>query len=435
MKSSLVYWLALLLFVPAGLGAKQKPLVVASASIFADMADNISGGLLDVRSIVPIGGDPHIYEPTPGDAQLAAKAGLILKNGLTFEGWLNEVIENSGTRAIVRTITEGIAPIESDKYKNATDPHAWMDARLGLVYIENIKNALIEFDPDNADVYNFNYELYRRQLEDLDSKISAAIQSIPERHTLFQTCALSRSAVSLLKNSRGEIDLRLPVTGTLDDPQFSVFGLVMKMLFNLIGKAITSPFALLGSALGGGEELSQLDLAAGTAAVGEAEQGKLKTLAQALVDRPALRLDIVGRADPATDLDGLRQAALINAVRAQKLKAMIAKGQAAPSLEEVEVGEAEYAELLKKAYRAADFKKERNMIGMVKDIPVPEMEALLRANAQVGDDDLLALARARAQAVRDWLAGEGGVPGERIFVLEPKVEALGEGGEVQFSLR
>ncbi|MCB0598664.1 MAG: zinc ABC transporter substrate-binding protein [Lewinellaceae bacterium] len=187
MKSSLVYWLALLLFVPAGLGAKQKPLVVASASIFADMADNISGGLLDVRSIVPIGGDPHIYEPTPGDAQLAAKAGLILKNGLTFEGWLNEVIENSGTRAIVRTITEGIAPIESDKYKNATDPHAWMDARLGLVYIENIKNALIEFDPDNADVYNFNYELYRRQLEDLDSKISAAIQSIPERQRVLIT--------------------------------------------------------------------------------------------------------------------------------------------------------------------------------------------------------------------------------------------------------
>lgn len=242
-------------------------------------------------------------------------------------------------------------------------------------------------------------------------------------------------AVSLLKNSRGEIDLNLPVSGTLDDPQFSVFGLVMKMLFNLIGKAITSPFALLGSALGGGEELSQLDLAAGTATLGEAEQGRLKTLAQALVDRPALRLDIVGRADPATDLDGLRQAALTNSVRAQKLKAMIAKGQAAPSLEEVEVGEAEYAELLKKAYRAADFKKERNIVGMVKDIPVPEMEALLRANAQVGEADLLTLARARAQSVREWLAGEGGVPGERVFVLEPKVEALGDGGEVQFSLR
>jgi hypothetical protein len=114
---------------------------------------------------------------------------------------------------------------------------------------------------------------------------------------------------------------------------------------------------------------------------------------------------------------------------------MIGKGEAAPSLEEVEVGESEYAELLKKAYRATDFKKPRNAIGMVKDIPVPEMEALMRANVKVGDDDLLGLARARAQAVREWLAGEGAVPGERIFVLEPKVEAFGEGGAVQFSLR
>lgn len=242
-------------------------------------------------------------------------------------------------------------------------------------------------------------------------------------------------AVSLLKNSRGEIDLRLPVSGTLDDPQFSVFGLVMKMLFNLIGKAITSPFALLGSALGGGEELSQLALGGGSATLGEGQQAKLKMLAQALLDRPALRLDIVGRADPQADLDGLRQVALDDAVRAQKLKAMIAKGQAAPSLEEVEVGESEYAELLKKAYRATDFKKPRNVIGMVKDIPVPEMEALMRANVKVGDDDLHGLARARAQAVRDWLVGEGGVPGERVFVLEPKVEALGDGGQVQFSLR
>lgn len=242
-------------------------------------------------------------------------------------------------------------------------------------------------------------------------------------------------AVSLLKNSRGEIDLHLPVSGTLDDPQFSVFGLVVKMLFNLIGKAITSPFALLGAAFGGGEELSQLELASGSAQLGEPQQAKLKTLAQALVDRPALRLDIVGRADPQTDLDGLRQAALDDAVRAQKLKALIAKGQAAPPLDEVEVDGAEYAELLKKAYRAADFKKARNVIGMVKDVPVAEMEALMRANAQVGDAELRALARARAQAVREWLAGEGGVPGERVFVLEPRVEALGDGGAVSFSLR
>ncbi len=242
-------------------------------------------------------------------------------------------------------------------------------------------------------------------------------------------------AVSLLKNSRGEIDLRLPVSGTLDDPEFSVFGLVVKMLFNLIGKAITSPFALLGSALGGGEELSQLELAPGVARAGEAQQDKLKTLAQALIDRPALKLDITGRADPATDLDGLRQVALDNAVRAQKLKAMIARGQDAPSLEDIEVGADEYPALLEKAYKAADFKKPRNFIGLTKSIPVADMEALMRANVKAGDAELRLLAQQRAQAVREWLVGEGAVPGERVFVLEPKVEAASEGGQVQFSLR
>ncbi|HAF54868.1 MAG TPA: hypothetical protein DCL01_06560 [Thauera sp.] len=242
-------------------------------------------------------------------------------------------------------------------------------------------------------------------------------------------------AVSLLKNSRGEIDLHLPVSGTLDDPEFSIFGLVLKMFFNLIGKAITSPFALLGAALGGGEELSQLELAAGSARPGEAQQEKLKTLAQALIDRPTLKLDIIGRADPSTDLDGLRQAALDNAVRAQKLKAMIARGEEAPSLEDIEVGAEEYPALLEKAYKAADFKKPRNLIGLTKDLPVPEMEALMRANVKVGDAELRALAQQRAQAVREWLAGDGAVPGERIFVLEPKVEPISEGGQVQFSLR
>lgn len=242
-------------------------------------------------------------------------------------------------------------------------------------------------------------------------------------------------AVSLLKNGRGEIDLRLPVSGTLDDPEFSVFGLVVKMLFNLIGKALTSPFALLGAALGGAEDLAALELAPGHARPGEAQQDKLATLAQALIDRPALRLDVTGRADPAVDGDGLRQAGLDRAVRAQKLKALIARGEEAPSIEEIEIGAGEYPELLKKAYREADFKKPRNLIGLAKDLPEAEMEALMRANVAVGDSELHALARQRAQAVRDWLVEEGKVPGERIFILEPRVEPAGEGGQVKFSLR
>ncbi|PHN03160.1 metal ABC transporter solute-binding protein, Zn/Mn family [Flavilitoribacter nigricans] len=178
----------LLLALPFSVDAQEeKKLVVATASIFADMAEVISGGQVNVQMIVPIGGDPHIYEPTPGDAQLVNGADLILRNGLTFEGWLNELIENSGTRASIVTITQGVQPIESIQYKNSTDPHAWMDVANGLIYIENIKNALTELDPEHADIYEFNYGIYRQQLEDLDREIQQEIRRIPEKRRILIT--------------------------------------------------------------------------------------------------------------------------------------------------------------------------------------------------------------------------------------------------------
>lgn len=183
-----VLYSIILLVFPFLLNAQEeKKLVVSTASIFADMAEVIAGGKVDIQMIVPIGGDPHIYEPTPGDAQLVNRADLILRNGLTFEGWLNELIENSGTKAEIVTITEGIQPIESIQYKNSTDPHAWMDVANGLIYIENIKNALVALDPDNADIYEFNYGIYRQQLQDLDQEIQQEIRRIPEKRRILIT--------------------------------------------------------------------------------------------------------------------------------------------------------------------------------------------------------------------------------------------------------
>jgi ABC-type Zn uptake system ZnuABC Zn-binding protein ZnuA len=188
MNSRKIIFTALLLLVfGAGAATPGQPLVVATASIFEDMAKNISGGLVEVRTIVPIGGDPHTYEPTPADAQLVAKADLILKNGLTFEGWIDGLIANAGARAQVVTITQGIQAIESAQYQNASDPHAWMDASLGLIYIENIKNALQTLDPANAEVYEFNYQIYRQQLADLDRYILETIQLIPQQQRVLIT--------------------------------------------------------------------------------------------------------------------------------------------------------------------------------------------------------------------------------------------------------
>ncbi len=159
--------------------AQQKYKVVASASMIADMAQNIAGDRLKVELIVPIGGDPHLHQPTPRDARLVASADLILVNGLTFEGWINELIENSGTKAKIVTVTKGISPIASSTYKDAFDPHAWMDASLGLTYIENIRDALLDLDPGNEETYKKNYEAYKSELTGLDNYISREIQKIP----------------------------------------------------------------------------------------------------------------------------------------------------------------------------------------------------------------------------------------------------------------
>lgn len=243
-------------------------------------------------------------------------------------------------------------------------------------------------------------------------------------------------AVSLLKNGRGEINIDLPVSGTMDDPEFSVFGLVMRALFNLIGKAITAPFSLLGAALGGGEELSQVEFDPGVARPGSAQEEKLGVLAKALLDRPALRLDVTGLADPASDLDGIRRAKLLDQVRAVKLKALIKRGESAPSLQEIEVSDQEYPELLAEVYDDADIEKPRNLIGFAKRLPVAETEALLLESIKVGDEDMKALALQRAQQVRTWLVDNGGVPADRIFLVSPKAEQVSAGGRlVHFSLR
>lgn len=246
-------------------------------------------------------------------------------------------------------------------------------------------------------------------------------------------------AVSLLKNRAGEIDLRLPISGSLDDPQFSIAGLVFKAIVNLVGKALTAPFALLGSMFGGGEELSYLEFAPGRASFSPTAEEKVATLAKALTDRPALRLEITGRADPTSDTEGLKKVRLERAMKAAKLKASSGDDEDAPSLDEVVIGPEEYPKWLERVYRDAEFERPRNMIGLLKDLPPAEMETLILANTLVGEEALRQLAQERAQAVKTALLEKGQVRAERIFLLAPKVEAgEGDGGAARravFSLR
>ena len=245
-------------------------------------------------------------------------------------------------------------------------------------------------------------------------------------------------AVALLKDRNGVIDINLPVGGSLDDPQFSVGGIIVQVIVNLIVKAVTAPFALLGAAFGGGEELAYLEFAPGSAQLDAADETKLKSIAKALTDRPGLKLDVSGRVDPAADREGLKRAAVDNQVKAQKVKET-GKG-ASVSLDEVKVDPGEYPKYLTAAYKDASFPKPRNVIGIARDLPVPEMESLMLANAQATDEDLRQLANRRAQSAKDWLVAKGGVPAERVFLVAPKIgtEGIKDKGKperVDFSLK
>jgi ABC-type Zn uptake system ZnuABC Zn-binding protein ZnuA len=180
--------------------AQNKWVIVSSASIFDDMAKHIGGDKITSLSIVPVGGDPHKYEATPEDAKILSKANLIFINGLTFEGWINEVIENSGTKAKTITITDGLNPIKSQEHKNAVDPHAWMDAENGLVYIKNIKDALIGLDPANASYYEKNYLTYKNELIALHEYIKQKVSLIPHEKRVLIT---SHDAFSYFGNKYG----------------------------------------------------------------------------------------------------------------------------------------------------------------------------------------------------------------------------------------
>lgn len=246
--------------------------------------------------------------------------------------------------------------------------------------------------------------------------------------------------VALLSNSRGEIDINLPVEGSLNDPEFSVGGIIVKVIMNLLVKAATSPFTLLASLFGGGEELSYLAFEPGRASLTPEAVQHLETLSKALRDRPGLKLDIAGHVDPQVELEGLKRAALEHQVKAKKATEMARRGKTSGSVAEVTVTPEEYPRYLERVYKSSDIKKPRNLIGLPKGLPVEEMEALLLANAVAGKDDMERLAQDRGIAVQAWLVEKGGVDQSRVFLLAPKVggespKDVPAGGRVDFSLR
>lgn len=178
---------AFLVITSINLQAQDKKTIVASASMFSDMISNLVTDNFTIKTIVPIGADPHKYRAKPSDARMVQTADLILVNGLTFEGWIKDLIANSGTKGEVLTITEGISPISSLEYENSSDPHAWMNVAHGKVYIRNMYEALLRLAPNEKDELTKNYEKYKAELTQLDQDIQIEINKIPEQQRVLIT--------------------------------------------------------------------------------------------------------------------------------------------------------------------------------------------------------------------------------------------------------
>ena len=254
-------------------------------------------------------------------------------------------------------------------------------------------------------------------------------------------------ALGLLKNSKGEIDVSLPIAGSLDDPQFSIGGVIGKAIANLLTRVITAPFSALASAFGGAEEeLSFVEFKPGTAELTDESVKRLDTIAKALTERPALKLEVAGRVDPKSENDAIERQRLEARLRA--LKRRLAGGgdaggeepaepvgqagqsqagqsqgrqETPPAPARVTISKEEYPVLLKQLYEDTKLPdKPRNALGLAKTLEVAEMEKLLLGAIEVDAEAVRRLALRRAQVVRDWLATRGRIAGDRMFTLAPR---------------
>jgi len=223
--------------------------------------------------------------------------------------------------------------------------------------------------------------------------------------------------LALLKDRKGEIHLDVPVTGRTDDPKFSIWKLVFQVLQNLLVKAVTSPFSLLSSMFGGGEDFSAIQFSHGTSVLPTQEEQKLAALAKALLERPALKMELKGYVDREKDTEEYRRELLNAKLRSEKFLALSKAG----TLKEGEKADAiqllpdEQARYLAAVYKKEKFPKPRNAFGFVKDLPPDEMRKLIIANTVVGDAELQTLARERVVSVVTYLVKKGNIPAERIF--------------------
>jgi hypothetical protein len=312
-------------------------------------------------------------------------------------------------------ITGRVNPLQKDPYVDLKAAVKGMDMSGTTPYSGRYLGYTIQQGKLFLDV---RYRIDKRKLDSQNVIIFDRLTLGDKVESPQATSIPVRFGLALLTDRNGQIHIDVPIDGNLDDPKFHIGKVVWNVIINLLAKAATSPFALLGSMFGGGEELGFVDFDPGASALGAPSLKKVDTLAKALRERPALRLEVTGRTDPGKDREALKELLYARKIKAQKAKEILKSGESVAAVDALRVAPEELTKYLTLAYKAEKFPKPKNVIGFDKDLPPAEMEKLIRSHLQVTDDDLRLLAAQRAETVRDAFVKTGQVDANRVFLVE-----------------
>jgi manganese/iron transport system substrate-binding protein len=198
---------AILLVSASPAVAQAKFKAVNTFTVIADIARNVAGDAADVESITRPGAEIHNYQPTPGDIQRAQGANLVLWNGLNLELWFERFLRNLRDVPSV-VVSDGVEPIgiSDGPYSGKPNPHAWMSPVSAMIYVDNIRDAFMQYDPANAETYRANAEAYKARIQSTIEPIQAQLAAIPEEKRWLVT---SEGAFSYLARDFGLRELYL----------------------------------------------------------------------------------------------------------------------------------------------------------------------------------------------------------------------------------
>jgi manganese transport system substrate-binding protein len=183
---------ALGILVAGGGAAEQRagtPRVLTTFTVIADMVREVGGGRVEVASITKPGAEIHGYEPTPSDLTRAARADLVVENGLGLERWFEQFIDRADARYV--TLSDGIEPIPiagASEYAGKPNPHAWMSVTNAAIYVENIRRALTELDPAGADTFARNAARYTERLRQVGERVERELDGLPAARRALVSC-------------------------------------------------------------------------------------------------------------------------------------------------------------------------------------------------------------------------------------------------------